>query len=195
MLSVLDHLPDGDSPAAAEPHRPRRLIAVLSALVVALVAASVVLVLVVRSNEGSRDALVSARQPLQAQQAVTQRRDDALEAAKRAILDLDALSAATIDKDIARVVVSATGTFKTQFAKAQADLRSLVVSRKTVSKGTILSAGVVRADQDTATVLVAVDRFVTDTTNVKGVTARDRWKVSLELHGGRWLVANLEAVA
>ena len=46
-----------------------------------------------------------------------------------------------------------------------------------------------------ATVLVAVDRVVKDSTTPDGTTAHDRWKVSLELRSGRWLVANLEAVA
>ena len=41
----------------------------------------------------------------------------------------------------------------------------------------------------------AVDRVVKDSTSPDGTTAHDRWKVSLELRSGRWLVANLEAVA
>lgn len=162
--------------------RRRPLVVVLSALVVLLVVASVVLALVVRSQRDDRDSLASAREA-------------ALQAGRQAIVNLDALSAATIDKDLARVVAQATGTFKDQFTKAQSDLKQLVVSRKTVSSGKILSAGVVRADRDTATVLVAVDRLVKDVTNQDGTTARDRWKVDLELHGGRWLVSNLEAVA
>ncbi len=134
-------------------------------------------------------------QSRQEDRAFNSARADALQAGRQAILNLDALSAATIDQDLARVLAQATGTFKAQFSKAQGDLKELVVSRKTVSTGKILSAGVVRSDSDTATVLVAVDRLVKDSTNVDGVTAHDRWKLDLELRGGRWLVARLEAVA
>jgi Mce-associated membrane protein len=54
---------------------------------------------------------------------------------------------------------------------------------------------VVRADTDTATVLVAVDRTVKDSTDPQGAVAHDRWRVDLEKHGGRWLVSDLEPVA
>jgi Mce-associated membrane protein len=155
---------------------------VLSVLVVVLLAASVTLAFVVRSHLDARDEVVASR-------------DAALQAGRQAILNLDALSASTIDADLKRVLDGATGQFKAQFQQAQKDLKTLVVSRKTVSQGTILSAGVVRADDASATVLVAVDRLVKDSTTPAGTTAHDRWKVSLERRGGRWLVAVLDAVA
>lgn len=166
----------------ASDRRSRTVVRVLSVLVVVLLAASVVLALVVKSNLDAREEVVASR-------------DSALQAGRQAILNLDALSAATIDADLKRVLDGATGQFKTQFQQAQGDLKSLVVARKTTSKGTILSAGVVRADDASATVLVAVDRLVKDSTNANGTTAHDRWKVSLERRGGRWLVAVLDAVA
>lgn len=162
--------------------RSRPVIVILSVLVVALLGAAVTLAFVVKSHTDARDQVVAAR-------------DNALQAGRQAILNLDALSATSIDQDLARVIAGATGQFKSQFVAAQADLKNLVVTRKTTSKGTILSAGVVRSDQASATVLVAVDRVVKDSTTPDGTTAHDRWKVSLELRSGRWLVANLEAVA
>ena len=162
--------------------RPRPVATILSMLVVALLAAAVALAFVVKSHLDARDKVAAAR-------------DNALQAGRQAILNLDALSAVTIDQDLARVVAGATGQFKSQFVAAEGDLKNLVVTRKTTSKGTILSAGVVRSDQASATVLVAVDRVVKDSTTPDGTVAHDRWKVSLELRGGRWLVANLEAVA
>ena len=166
----------------APDRRSRPVVLVLSVLVVVLLAASVALAFVVKSHLDARDEAVASR-------------DSALQAGRQAILNLDALSAATIDADLKRVLDGATGQFKTQFQQAQTDLKTLVVSRKTVSKGTILSAGVVRADDASATVLVAVDRVVKDSTTPDGTTAHDRWKVSLERRGGRWLVSVLDAVA
>lgn len=154
----------------------------LAAVTVLLIVGCVVLALLERSKREDVDAPVAAREA-------------AVQSGRQAILNLDALSAPTIDKDLARVIAGATGKFKDQFSQAQVQLKELVVSRKTESSGTILSAGIVRSDSDTATVLVAVDRLVKDSTNPKGATAHDRWRVDLELHGGRWLVANLDAVA
>jgi Mce-associated membrane protein len=169
-------------PRAGLARRDRRLVLVLSALVVILVVASLALAVVVRSHRSARSDLAVAR-------------DAALTAGRQAILNLDALSASTIDRDLARVVAGATGTFKDQFTKSQGTLKQLIVSRKTTSTGTIRSAAVVRSDTDTATVLVAVDRTVVDSTNKNGVVQHDRWKVQLEKHGGRWLVADLQGVS
>lgn len=161
---------------------PRLLVGLLTAAAVLLVVASVVLALVVHSHRVARSDQAQAREA-------------ALVASRQAILDLDALSSDTIDADLARVVADATGTFKDQFTKSQATLKQLVVSRKTRSSGVIRAAAVVRSDTDTATVLVAVDRTVVDSTNKNGVVQNDRWKVGLEKHEGRWLVSDLSAVS
>jgi Mce-associated membrane protein len=165
--------------AALPPPSNRRVLGVLA---VAFLVASIVLGLVVARNTSSRSDLTSAQ-------------EDAVSAARQAIKNLDSLSAATVDADLKRVVDGATGSFKEQFTKAQAELKKVVVQRKTVSSATVLSAGLQRADLDSATVLVAVDRTVTDTSTPNGVIAHDRWKMQVEKHGGRWLLATLEPVA
>ena len=162
--------------------RARLATTVLVVLVVLLVAAVAWFAASIKSHVDDRDALAAAR-------------DGAVTAARQEIINLDTLNHATIDRDLARVVEGATGTFKEQFTRAKADLKSLIVQRKSTSNGTILSAGVVRADTNTATVLVAVDRTVTDSTDPSGAVAHDRWRVDLEKHGGRWLVADLQPVA
>jgi Mce-associated membrane protein len=122
-------------------------------------------------------------------------REAALTAARQEIVNLDSLDHATIDRDLKRVVDGATGDFKAQFTRAQGDLKALTVQRKSVSTGKVLWAAIVRADTDTATVLIAADRTVKDASDPEGGVAHDRWRVDLEKHGGRWLVADLEAVA
>ena len=160
----------------------RTALLVLSVVGVLLIAASIALAIIGGQHKSARSDLESAR-------------SDAVTAARQEILNLDSLSAATIDADLGRVVAGATGSFKDQFGKAQAALKQVVAARQTVSTGRILSAGLVRADTDSATVLVAVDRTVKDTSNTGGVVAHDRWKLDLEKHGGRWLVADLQPVS
>ncbi len=162
--------------------RARTAVIALSVVAVLLAASSLALAVTVRSHVNDRDALDSAR-------------NAAVAAARQEIVNLDSLSWTTIDADLARVLEGATGTFKDQFGRAQTDLKTVVVQRKSISRGTVLFAGVVRADTDTATVLVAVDRTVKDSTDTKGAVAHDRWRVDLEKHGGRWLVSELQPVA
>ncbi len=186
----LDAGPPSGPPPSAAPSRAtgelsggtRTALLALSVAGGLLVVASIVLAVVLAQHQNARSRLESARA-------------DAVSAARQAILNLDSLSAATIDDDLKRVLAGSTGSFRDQFGKAQADLKAVVVQHKTASTGSILSAGVVRADTDTATVLVAVDRTVKDSTNKNGAVAHDRWKLTLEKHGGRWLVADLQPVS
>jgi Mce-associated membrane protein len=162
--------------------RARTAVQLLTVIAAALAAATVALGVTITSHWHDGDALDRAR-------------DDALVAARQEIVNLDSLNHATIDADLARVVEGATGTFKDQFTRAQGDLKSVILQRKSVSIGTVLKAGVVRADTDTATVLVADDRTVKDSTDTSGAVAHDRWRVDLEKHGGHWLVSDLQPVA
>jgi len=155
----------------------------LGVLCLALLVASVVLAVQVRSRSAS-------------QQALDQARADAVVAARQEMLNLDALSAATYDKDLARILAGATGTFQKQAASsfALAMFKKPYLDRKSVSSGTIVAAGVVRADQSTATVLVADDRLLRDTSLKTGSVAKARWQFDMEKHNGHWLLANLERV-
>jgi Mce-associated membrane protein len=160
----------------------RTAVIALSVVVVLLAGACVALAVTVSSNVRDRDALRDAREA-------------AVAAARQEIVNLDSISYSTVDADMKRVLAGATGTFKTQFSRAQADLKSAFIAKKSVSTGTVLFAGIVRGDMNSATVLVAADRTVKDSSTTQGAVAHDRWSVDLEKHGGRWLVATLEPVA
>ena len=162
--------------------RARTAALLLTALAVVLLAASIALGVTVRSHVRDRDALEQAR-------------IDAVAAARQEIINLDSLNHATIDADFKLVLDGATGTFKDQFSRAQAALKPVFLQRKTVLVGTVLFAGVVRADTNTATVLLGVDRTVRDSTDPAGAVDHYRWRVDLEKHAGRWLVAQLQPVS
>lgn len=164
------------------PRGARTAVVVLGVVAALLAVACVALLLVVRAERHDRDAHNAAREA-------------AVAAAGQLIVNLDALSAPTVDADMKRVLDGATGTFKKQFGTSQAELKDYIVKQKISSKGDLRSVGVLRSDSDTATVLVAVDRTFKDSGHADGVVANDRWKVDLELHGGHWLVADLEPVA
>ena len=126
--------------------------------------------------------------------ALDRARTEAVSAGRQAIINLDAISASTLDADFKRVEAVSTGKFKELFTKSEATLRELYPQQKTASSGTIRAAAVVTADLDTATLLIASDRSVTDAQNTTPVTQTSRWEVVMEKHGGRWLMADLEPV-
>lgn len=171
-----------DPPASGMSRRARTAVIALGVVAGLLASVSVALAVTVKGHLDDRDALDAARSA-------------AVAAARQEIVNLDGLSWKTIDADLKRVLDGATGTFKDQFGRAQKDLKATVLERKSVSSGKVLFAGVVRADTETATVLVAVDRTVKDVTDPDGGVAHDRWRVDLEKHDGRWLVSDLQPVA
>jgi Mce-associated membrane protein len=173
----------GDTGQVSTPAPARRSPVVALGVVAALLAAACVALLVVGNrHEGARDDLASARAA-------------AVAAAQQEIVNLDSISVKTVDADIKRVVDGATGTFKELFTKAQGDLKQVFLERQSTSKARIRSAGLVRGDLDTATVLVAVDRTLSDKTRPDGVVQAERWTLELEKHNGRWLVSKLEPVS
>ena len=171
-----------DAAVPPSSRRPRSVLLALIALAAVLAVLSTALAVQQRGHGQHRQRLEDARAA-------------AVRAARQEILNLDGLSAATIDRDLGRVLDGASGTFGTEFRTSQANLKTIITTQKTVSSGTVIAAGVVRADEATATVLVAVDRRVKDTSNAQGVVAHDRWQLDLEQHGGRWLVTELQPVS
>lgn len=161
---------------------PRGRVVALGAVVAVLASACLGLALLDRSYRQARAEFSEARVA-------------AATAAGQLVLNLDALSATTVDEDIARVGAQATGEFKQLFTKAQGDLKKIIVERQVISRGRLTAVGVVRSDTDTATVLVVVERTLKDKTHKDGVVKRERWKVTIEKHNGRWLVSELTDVA
>lgn len=154
---------------------------VLLVLVVVLALLAVVLTVIGLAHRRHRDALDRARAA-------------AVQAGRQELLNLDALSAKTLDADLKRVQDGATGKFKDLFTKSEATLRELYPKQQTASTGTVRAAAVVSSDLDTATLLIATDRSVTDVTTTTPALQTSRWEAVMEKHGGRWLLADLEPV-
>jgi Mce-associated membrane protein len=178
---VTDTVPQAPSRLPLPP-AARTAAVLLAVLATLLLAASAGLAVTVKSHLDDRNALDDAR-------------EGALAAARQEVINLDSVSWSTFDRDFARILSGGTGDFKDQITKGQAELKRQVLARKTVLSGKVLSAGVVRADTSTATVLIGSEETVKDSTTTQGGTVHARWRVDLEKHGGRWLVSNLQAVS
>jgi Mce-associated membrane protein len=104
------------------------------------------------------------------------------------------------DADVARVLASATGTFKKQYAARRTEVVNGVTTKKLVVTATIPKDGaaVEFFDKTHGQVLVAVD--ATTTTGATGANAgtnavdRYRTRILLTKVGSHWLVSGLDQV-
>jgi Mce-associated membrane protein len=92
------------------------------------------------------------------------------------------------------VLDGATGEFRTQFEAGTQDLAELVTANQAVSRGEVLEAGIVTADEDSARVLVVADSTVTNTAGTEPQKRHYRLQLDLVRDDGRWLVSDLQFV-
>jgi Mce-associated membrane protein len=118
----------------------------------------------------------------------------AVAAARQFTIDFVSISASTVDSDLQRVTTGATGDFADEYARGKTQVRAAVVENEVRSDGTVLRAGLVSGDSDSAVVLVAVDATVSNVKAPQGRAAHYRIKVDLVKEDGRWLVSKLEFV-
>jgi Mce-associated membrane protein len=120
----------------------------------------------------------------------------ALAAARQTTVDFVSISASTVDRDIQRIASGATGDFKDEFTRGTAQVRTAVVENNVESRGTVLRAGLVSGDLDSAVVLVAIDATVKNVRAPEGRLSHYRIQVDvvLDRKSGHWLVSRLQFV-
>ncbi|TJZ57538.1 hypothetical protein FCH28_06950 [Streptomyces piniterrae] len=123
-----------------------------------------------------------------------QREQQALAAARQSVLNFTSLDYRHYGRDSKNVLDGATGDFKKQFAEQNKQLTKLVAANKSVSQGQVLEAGIIRADEKSARVLVVGDSKVTNVAAPKGQARNYRLQLDLVHEGGRWLTSNVEFV-
>jgi Mce-associated membrane protein len=130
------------------------------------------------------------------QRQLAQAQSEALAAARQTCVNFVSISASTVDADLKRIADGATGQFKDEFTQDTAQVKAAVVQNKVDSHGTVLRAGIVSADKQSAVVLVAVDATVKNTSTPDGRLSHYRIQVNMarDAASGRWLVAQLQFV-
>ncbi|WP_410537833.1 hypothetical protein [Streptomyces sp. KL2] len=122
------------------------------------------------------------------------RHRDVLAAARQMTVNFTSIDYRHYERDGENVLKGATGDFKEQFAAQTEELTKLVAENKSVSKGHVLEAGVVRADERSARVLVVADSRVTNTAAPEGQVRNYRLQLDLVHENGRWLTSDIEFV-
>ncbi|GAA4470552.1 hypothetical protein [Phytohabitans houttuyneae] len=175
LLGRLDEEPVGAEPAADR--RPRWKVVALAAVLAAALAAAVL--------GGYR---------WYGDRALDSAHEGALAAARQTAVNFVSVSASSVDRDLQRIVAGATGDFKDEFVRGQAQVRAAIVENKVESVGTVLRAGLVSGDRRSAVVLVAVDATVKNVKAPDGRPSHYRIQVDVTREGGAWLVSRLQFV-
>jgi Mce-associated membrane protein len=118
-----------------------------------------------------------------------------LEAATEEVLAFTNIDYRSAQESIDKVKAGATGGFAEQYEQGAKSLPRVLARSKSISTAEILSAGVVAADQDNATVLVATRGTVINTaTEGKKAERNLRLQLDLKYVDGKWLTSDLQFV-
>jgi len=115
-----------------------------------------------------------------------------LSAARQIATDFAVYDYRHIDADFTRVANESTGGFKTQFVSSSAGVRELIIKAKAVSKAEIAAEGLVGASAKRASVVVALDRTVTNTSAPKGQHDSFGLQIDLVRVNGHWLASGVK---
>jgi Mce-associated membrane protein len=131
-----------------------------------------------------------------ADHALERAHQQALAAAKQVTVDFVSVSAASVDRDLQRIVSGSTGDFHEEFTRGQAQVRTAVVENNVDSRGTVLRAALLSGSMRHAVVLVAMDATVKNVKAPEGRVSHYRIQVEVDRAGdtGEWLVSKLQFV-
>ncbi|WP_370616249.1 hypothetical protein [Mumia sp. Pv 4-285] len=125
--------------------------------------------------------------------ADTSTRQDVRAAAEKFATSVNTYDVKDLDPYVERVTPLLTDTMAEQFEASTKDLLSQFADTGIVSKGTVEQVAIESLDNDSADVLAAIT-VATEPADVQVGQPRLRWRISLVLEDGRWLVENFANV-
>jgi Mce-associated membrane protein len=127
------------------------------------------------------------------------RRDRVLIVATSHIETLNSLDYRTVDEGLKGWAAVTTGTLHDQLTSVSEDDRKVLAEQKKISTGSVMDAAVTELDDDTATVIAAVEITVRDGSasgeDADPTVKRNRFAADLVKVGDDWLLESLEQVA
>lgn len=182
----------GGTPGPRRWTRYRTNVALYLTTVVAACVVGLGLILVLQERgDRENEAAVSQGVPADEQRMYA----DVLEAATEQVLAFTNVDHRTLQESVKAVRAGATGEFRKQYDASVDGLRDVMLANRSVMTGEILSAGIVAADGDSATVLVATKGHV-ENTRTQGEKQERNLRLQLELTKveDRWLTSGLQFV-
>jgi Mce-associated membrane protein len=129
---------------------------------------------------------------LRQQQAAAEARTTALDAARTYATDLSTYDFNNLDRNFAAVTANSHGQFAEQYKQISGSLTELIKQNQAVSQGSVLSAGIVEADQNRAVVALFVDQQITNVNNPQPRIDRNRMQMTLVNVDDRWLIDDIK---
>ncbi|HWH29955.1 MAG TPA: hypothetical protein VNU26_13535 [Mycobacteriales bacterium] len=168
----------GDEPAPPPDEvPPSRLLMSLAAIAAVLLVAAAVLGWVVRQDRTEEQA-----------------REDALEAAQLAAVEVLSYDHRRIEEDIEQAERLGTGEFLEQYRAATEGLAGQAAAGEVVVTTTVQGASVQSASRDRVEVLLFVDQTTVRTGLEQPRVEQNRVRLTLDDVDGRWLVSGLDAL-
>jgi Mce-associated membrane protein len=173
-----DRDPDDDAPDDDAPARRRRISVPL------VPALGVLLVLLLGLNA----YLLAPRLFADESSVRTSTYVEVLQAARSDVVDLTSFDYLTIDDDIEQARRVTTGDLTDESVEGLQSVRQQLVDAQAVTSTEVVGAGVTRATEDEATVVMVI-ATTRQATGVAAQVRRDRIEVDLQREGDRWLLA------
>jgi Mce-associated membrane protein len=137
--------------------------------------------------------VATSQDPVDEDLSASQR--EVAEAARTEALAFLRVDHTDMDPLIDAVLAGATGDFAEQYESQRDRLTSEAVRTKVTSTGEVVALGVGDLDDDSATVLIAANSTVSNTsTGRKGQVRYYRLRLDLVREGERWLTSNVQFV-
>ncbi|MEV6389733.1 hypothetical protein [Nocardia xishanensis] len=170
-----------DIQAGSKPKLGARRIVALAAsavLILALMVGAGVTVFLVHNNTVRED-----------------RRNEYLQAARQAVLNLTTIRADSAKEDIERILATASGKFKNEFDGRVDPFMEVVKQAKVVSTGEVVESALVRDDEDSAVVLIAAKQTLTNAGSAEPQTRFYRFRITVTRTDSGLSASNVEFVA
>jgi Mce-associated membrane protein len=118
-------------------------------------------------------------------------RDEALAAGRQIAVDFAAYDYRHLAQDFKTVADESTAPFKEQYLTQSTGVHDLIVKAKSVSTAEVASAGLVSATEDKATVVIALNRTVDNSSLDTPQSDSFGLQIVLLHKGGRWLASEV----
>lgn len=116
---------------------------------------------------------------------------EALQAARSGIVDLTSFDHLTIDDDIAQIERITTGDLREESVAQLEQRRQELTDTQAVVNTEVIGAGVLRADEDDATVLLVIQATQRSAASPQAQVVRYRIQAELQRTDGRWLLSGI----
>jgi hypothetical protein len=115
----------------------------------------------------------------------------ALQAARSGVVDMTSFDYLTLDDDIEQIRRVTTGDLRDQAVDRLDSQRQVLTGAKTVVNTEVVTAGVTRADDSDATVLLVIQSTQESSASPQAQVGKYRIQVELKKIDGRWLLSGI----